>query len=133
MRVLWMCALVPCVVLAQGRAPSKKAAPPAQTPVPKQTAPAKAAGAAKFPIESITVEGNRIFNRDQILAIAGLKVGQLAARPEFEAARDRLVAAGAFENVSYRFSATSKTEAYAAIFTVAEVEQVYTVVFEDLH
>ena len=133
MRVLWMCALLPCLVLPQGRAPSKKAAPPAQTSVPKQAAPAKAAGAAKFPIESIAVEGNRIFNRDQILAIAGLKVGQLAARPEFEAARDRLVASGAFENVSYRFSASAKTEAYAAIFTVAEVEQVYTVVFEDLH
>jgi outer membrane protein assembly factor BamA len=115
MRLLWMCALLPGLLAAQGRAPAKSAAP------------------AKFPVSNITVEGNRAFTRDQILAIAGLKTGQLAGKPEFEAARDRLVASGAFENVSYRFAAGSGGQGYAATFTVAEIEQVYTVLFEDLH
>ena len=109
MRLVWMCAFFAGLVLAQGRAP------------------------AKFPIASIAIEGNRIFSREQILAIAGLKTGQLAGRAEFEAARDRLVASGAFENVSYRFTPSNKTEGYAATFTVDEIEQVYQVVFEDLH
>jgi outer membrane protein insertion porin family len=107
----------------------------AQSSQPKK--PAAASGArgtvARWPIESITVEGNRIYKTEQILAVAGLKVGQMAGRPEFEAARDRLVATGAFETVGYKFVPAEGVKGYAATFQVTEVEQAYPVQFEDLH
>lgn len=106
-------------------AASKSAAPTAAAPVP--------APANRWPIESLTVEGNRAYTKDQIIAIAGLKAGQMAGRAEFDAARDRLVACGAFEAVSYRFVPGSKGEGYAATFQVGEIEQVYGVEFEELH
>ena len=56
------------------RAPAKKAAEPATS---------------KWPVETLTVEGNHNYTREQVLAVAGLKVGQLAGKPEFEAARER--------------------------------------------
>jgi outer membrane protein insertion porin family len=102
---------------AQTRAPHKKQA---------------SAPAARWPIESLTVEGNRIYTRDQVLAATGLKIGQMAGRPEFEAARDRLVATGAFESVGYKF-APAANGGYSAVFQVAEVQQVYPAKFEGLH
>src|SRR5262245_38789797 len=95
-------------------------------------APAKPSS-TRFPIESLGVEGNRSLTREQVLDIAGLKPGQLAGRAEFDAARDRLVACGAFETVSYRFVPGSKGEGYSATFQVNEIEQVYPVEFEELH
>jgi hypothetical protein len=71
---------------APKRAPAKKAA------VPKKEVVAEAP--SKWPVEALTVEGNRNYTREQVLAVAGLKVGQLAGKPEFEAARDRLTASG---------------------------------------
>ena len=56
-------------------------------------------------MEALTVEGNRNYTREQVLAVAGLKVGQLAGKPEFEAARDRLTATGVFETVGLQVRA----------------------------
>jgi outer membrane protein insertion porin family len=103
-----------------------------KAPPQRKSAPV-AASAAKWPIESLVVEGNRAFSKDQVLAIAGLKAGQMAGRADFDAARDRLVASGAFETVSYRFVPGNKGEGYVATFQVSEIEQVYPVDFEDLH
>ena len=61
-------------------------------PAAKKAAPAP----AKWPIESLVVEGLHTYTREQVLAVAGLKIGQVAGKPEFEAARDKLVACGAF-------------------------------------
>jgi outer membrane protein assembly factor BamA len=91
-----------------------------------------AAKAARWPIESLTVEGNRNYTKEQILAVAGLKVGQLAGQEEFEAARDRLVAAGVFETVGYKFAPGSGGTGYAASFQVVEVEPAYPIRFERL-
>ena len=104
----------------------------AQTRPAQKKQPASAQPAARWPIESITVEGLRIYKPEQVLATAGLKIGQIAGRPEFEAARDRLVASGAFETVGYKFVA-GKNGGYAATFQVTEVQQVYPVDFEELH
>jgi outer membrane protein insertion porin family len=57
----------------------------------------------------------------------------MAGKGDFEAARDRLVACGAFENVSYRYSPTSNGSGVAAVLELAEVEQIYPVDFQDLH
>src|SRR5262249_39549852 len=75
-----MVLLAPAGLAAQARSTPKKAAPP----------PA----ATQWPIETLAVEGNRFYARDQVLAVAGLKVGQMAGKAEFDAARDRLVASG---------------------------------------
>ncbi|MGA2270787.1 MAG: POTRA domain-containing protein [Bryobacteraceae bacterium] len=90
------------------------------------------APAARWPIESLAVEGNHNYTREQVLAVTGLKVGQVASKAEFEAARDRLVASGAFETVGYKFVAGTKGKGYAATFQVSEVEQAYPVQFEEL-
>ena len=103
---------------AQPRAAQKKQAP--------------AAASARWPIESVAIEGNRNYTREQILATLGLRIGQAAGRPEFEAARERLVASGAFETVSYKF-VPGPNQGYAATFQVTEVQQVYPVQFEGLH
>src|SRR4051794_821107 len=82
-------------------APVKKPAKPAGVKVAadKPSEPAKA-----WPVGSLQVEGNRIYTSQQILAAAGLKVGQMAGKDEFEAARDRILATGAFESVGYKFA-----------------------------
>jgi outer membrane protein assembly factor BamA len=104
-------------------------------PAAKKAAVSKAAATAasgqKFQVTSLSIEGNRVFTHDQILAIAGIKPGQMASKADFEAARDRLVACGAFESVSYRY--TPKGEGVAAVLEVAEVEQIYPFDFQDLH
>jgi len=114
--LLILLAVAPSTTFAQGKAPQQKIAP----------AP------AKWPIESLAVTGNHIYSRDQILAVAALKIGQVAGKPEFDAARDRLAACGAFETVGYRFE-PGKGRGYNATFEVTEVQQAYPLRFEDLH
>jgi len=107
----------------------------AQAPAQKKppVRPVSTAPAGRWPIESIVVEGIRIYSREQVLAVAGLKVGQMAGRPEFEAARDRLEATGAFETVGYKFEPGPRHEGYVGTLQLTEVQQVYPVDFEDLH
>ena len=76
--------LLPFLMLAPGLGFGPDA-PPAQ-----KKAPVVVDG--RWPIESLKVEGNHSYSREQVLAIAGLKVGQVVGRAEFEGARDRLVA-----------------------------------------
>ncbi len=105
------------------RAPQKKAASPS---------PSAAAPADKWPIGRLSVDGNHDYTAEQVLAVAGLKVGQMAGKPEFDAARDRLLACGAFENVSYKFAPDGDSKSYLATFTVDETPTAYPVRMEDL-
>src|SRR5438105_13538098 len=105
------------------RPPAKKAAPKAEAPAPAPT---------KWPVEALFVEGLQNYTREQVLQVAGLKLGQMAGKPEFEAARDRLVASGAFETVGYKFEAGPNKEGYIATFQVTEVATAYPVRFEEL-
>lgn len=91
-----------------------------------------AAGPTRWPIQSLSVDGAKNYSPGQILAASGLKTGQLAGKPEFEAARDRLVATGRFETVGYKFGPAASGAGYAATFQVAEVDQVYPARFMDL-
>jgi outer membrane protein insertion porin family len=99
-----------------------------------QTKSAKtpAAKPTRWPIQSLTVDGIHNYTKEQVLAVTGLKIGQLAGKEEFEAARDRLVATGAFETVGYKFAPTGDKNGYAASFQVVEVEPAYPIRFEDL-
>lgn len=100
----------------------------------KNAAPARksADSPTKWPIEKLVVEGLHRYTPEQVLAVAGLKVGQVAGKPEFDAARDRLVASGAFETVGYKFEPGPNQEGYVATFQVVEVEPAYPVRFEML-
>ena len=84
------------------------------------------------PIESLKVEGNHNYTAAQILAVAGLKVGQMAGKSDFEAAHDRLVATGMFETVGYKFSPGGDQHGYAASFQVVEAQPAYPIRFDDL-
>ncbi len=111
-------------------------APPKRTPAKKSAAPKKDAAPAapptKWPIESIAVEGSRNYTREQVAAVTGLKAGQLAGKAEFEAARDRLVASGAFETVGYKFEPGVSKQGYVATFQVSDVNPGFPVRFEEL-
>jgi outer membrane protein assembly factor BamA len=101
---------------------------PARKAASKQTE----APASKWPIERLVVEGNRNYAADQVLAVAGLKIGEMAGKEEFDAARDRLLAEGAFETVGYKFEPGPSGKGYVATFQVTEVEPAYAVRFENL-
>lgn len=93
----------------------------------------KAAAPQRFPIASLSVEGLKNYPQPLVLAVAGLKIGQLAGKDDFEAARDRLLATGVFETVGYRFAPAAASTAYVASFEVVEVAPVYPVRFEALN
>ena len=93
----------------------------------------KPAAPQRFPIASLSVEGLKNYSQPLVLAAAGLKIGQLAGKDDFEAARDRLLATGVFETVGYRFAPAAASTAYVASFEVVEVEPVYPVRVEALN
>jgi outer membrane protein insertion porin family len=86
-----------------------------------------------WPIQVLEVTGNQNYSQEQILAVAGLRPGQIATPKDFEAARDRLAATGAFQadRVSLRTCAGSG-KAYAVSFHVVEAGPFFPVRFEDL-
>ncbi len=117
--ILLMCACsggIPAV-LAQSRSAQK-------------TAPAP--GPRQWPIESLKVEGSHNYTQAQILAVAGLKIGQQAGKAEFEAARDRIFATGMFETVGYKFAPGGDQHGYSASFQVVEAQPAYPIRFDEL-
>lgn len=86
----------------------------------------------QWPIQSLTVQGNHNYSQEQILAVAGLKIGQMAGKQQFEAAQHRLEATGDFETVGYKFAPSPDGAGYVATFSVVEVEPVYPMRFADL-
>jgi outer membrane protein insertion porin family len=105
-----------------------------QTPKHEKPAQDAAPGPAptSYTVENLTVEGNHAYTSQQIFAAAGLRVGQKAGKSEFDAAREKLEATGAFDNVSYRFAPSKDNEGYDATYEVSEVGQIYPIRFADL-
>jgi len=127
MKLLCIFALVYAAAGAQtARPPAKKSAPAKKASAPEAPAP------SKWPVEKLVVEGNRAYSAEQVLAIAGIKIGERAGKAEFDAARDRLVASGAFETVGYKFEPGADQQGYVATFQVTEVETAFPVRFEEL-
>ncbi len=87
---------------------------------------------AVWPIASLTVKGNSNYSTPQILAVAGLKVGQRVTVKDFEAARDRVAATGAFEKITFQYGPAPDKKGYAVSFEVAEAGPFFPVRFEDL-
>jgi outer membrane protein insertion porin family len=102
----------------------------------KKKAPAKPAAPAEgqtFAIETIGVEGVRNYTPAQVIAASGLKVGDTGDKAKFDAARDRLVASGAFASAGYRYAPGPSGRGFALTFEIVEVEQVYAFRFDDLN
>jgi len=85
-----------------------------------------------WPVESLTVKGNHIYTAQQILAAARLHKGDTAGKADFDAARDRLAATGAFDKVDYQFTPAKDLKGYDAIIEVVEQPQVFPIRFEEL-
>jgi outer membrane protein assembly factor BamA len=85
----------------------------------------------KWPIRTLTVEGNHLYTSPEVLAVAGLKIGDIAGKEEFDAAHDRLFATGAFATVGYKFDVRHDGTGSDASFQVTENE-VLPVRFYDL-
>lgn len=103
-----------------------------QKPAPGPSAPAVAPLQDGWPLLSLKISGNRIYTERQIAAAAGLKVGRSVTKADFENARNRLIASGAFESVGFQFGPTSDGKGYFGSFEVVEVEQLYPFRFEAL-
>ncbi|MDX2181196.1 MAG: POTRA domain-containing protein [Bryobacteraceae bacterium] len=86
----------------------------------------------EFPIATLNVEGNERYSTAAILEAAGLKAGQMASKPLFEAARDRLLATGVFDSVGYRYFNASDGKSYDAVFQIVEATPVYGYRFDEL-
>ena len=114
------------VAPAQSRRPSKTAA----TTAPNT--PNTPGDASTWPLETLRVTGNQNYTAQQILSVAQLRVGQVAGQQEFETARERLVATGAFNRVGYQYAPSKDAKGYDATIEVEEMPQVYPLRFEDL-
>src|SRR5437763_16871751 len=100
---------------------------PARKQAPKPPAPAAAVDPAKWPLESFSIKGNSHFTREQIIALSGLQLGKPVTKADFDAARDRLVASGAFISVNCGYEPAPSGKGSAAIFEVVEVSELYPV------
>ena len=92
----------------------------------------KPAPPAAWPIDAIRIEGLRDYTPGQALGVLNLKVGQLAEAKDFQAARERLMATGAFATAGFRFGPSSGGKGYVVTFELSEAEPKYAVRFDDL-
>lgn len=120
MRLILAAVLVStCVVATAQKKPLAK---------PRAAAPA----ASAWPIERISIEGLDAYTPGQVLAVLGLKPGQVAANKDFEAARQRLLDSGAFDSVGFRYAPAASAKGYVVTFQVAEAGPRFPVRFEGL-
>jgi outer membrane protein insertion porin family len=91
---------------------------------------------AAHPLESLRIAGNRAIPAEKILAVCGLKTGQMVTRADFDMARQRLDATGAFVTVGYEYKpsapGTGTGDGYDAVIEVHEIDNIYPYRFEDL-
>jgi outer membrane protein insertion porin family len=87
---------------------------------------------AVFPLEALRVEGNQKLTPDKILTVAALKIGEPVIRTDFDQARRRLMATGAFQSVAYEFKPSADSKGVDGVLRVVEVEYWFPYRFEDL-
>ena len=87
---------------------------------------------AVFPLESVQVEGNQKLTVEKILAVAALKIGEPVIRTDFDQARKRLMATGAFQSVAYEFKPSMDAKGVDGVLRVVEVDYWFPYRFEDL-
>ena len=87
---------------------------------------------AVFPLEALRVEGNQKLTPEKILSVAALKIGEPVIRTDFDQARKRLMATGAFQSVAYEFKPSMDAKGVDGVLRVVEVEYWFPYRFEDL-
>src|SRR5271169_1018637 len=87
---------------------------------------------AVFPLEALRVEGNQKLTVEKILSVAALKIGEPVIRTDFDQARKRLMATGAFQSVAYEFKPSADAKGVDGVLRVVEVEYWFPYRFEDL-
>lgn len=85
-----------------------------------------------FPLEGLRITGNEAIPSERIVAAAGLKIGQMVTERDFNAARDRLLATGAFESVGFQYKPSATGAGYDAVFEVVEAAPLLAYRFEGL-
>lgn len=87
---------------------------------------------AVFPLQSLRVEGNQKLTVEKILSVAALKIGEPVIRTDFDQARRRLMATGAFQSVAYEFRPSMDAKGVDGLLRVIEVDYWFPYRFEDL-
>jgi outer membrane protein insertion porin family len=87
---------------------------------------------AVFPLEALRVEGNQKIAGEKIVAMAALKIGEPVIRTDFDQARKRLMATGAFQSVAYEFRPSADAKGVDGLLRVIEVDAWFPYRFEDL-
>ncbi|HEX4138317.1 MAG TPA: POTRA domain-containing protein [Bryobacteraceae bacterium] len=134
-RILFVLLLLVSFVQAQNA--GRKAAPAGPNPVagppltPNGPPLTPNSVARDFPLDSITIEGNRILSTAGIIAASGLKKGATGNIAVFDAARDRLIASGYFDLVSYHYKPAT-AGGYDVTFDVQEIDTLYPVRIDGL-
>jgi len=75
-------------------------------------------------VAEIVVEGASFYSAAQVIAVAGLKVGDAATKETFERARDRVLESGCFESFGWRYEPAGA--GVRATLQVTEPEQFLT-------
>jgi len=88
--------------------------------------------AAPFEIESIRVTGLQRLPEAKVIEALGLRVGQKAEKPDFDAAQQRLIDRGVFASVAYSYQPGPNMRGFAITYEVAEIETVFAWKFEEL-
>ncbi|HML18512.1 MAG TPA: POTRA domain-containing protein [Bryobacteraceae bacterium] len=94
--------------------------------------PAGAEFPEPFPLQNLAIEGNQRIATEKIANVSGLRIGAPVLKSDFDHARIRLMATGAFESVSYQFKPSADNKGYDGTLEVVEVDQIYPYRFEDL-
>jgi outer membrane protein insertion porin family len=85
-----------------------------------------------YPLERVQVAGNHQYTAAQIVTASGLIIGRPVSKPDFDAARERLLATGVFENVGCSYAPAKDAKGYDGTIDVTEVQAILPIRFEDL-
>ncbi|HEX4277337.1 MAG TPA: POTRA domain-containing protein [Bryobacteraceae bacterium] len=106
--------------------------PPPKTNFPTPAAPPAANPSRDFPVDSITIEGNKILSAPAIVTASGLKRGAVGNSAVFDAARDRLLASGYFDSIAYSYKPATAGGGYDITFEVQEINILYPIRIDGL-
>ncbi len=100
-----------------------------QAPVKKSTAKKQTTAAntpaqkdGRWPLREIRIQGSKLLTPQQVIDVSGLKVGMLAGKEEFDAARERIYATGCFDSTTYAFEPAQGGGIFVT-FEIRDVEQ----------
>lgn len=87
-----------------------------------------AAAQQAYPLQAIEIVGADNYSEASIIEASGLKVGAAVTPADFERAIARINATGLFDKLEFRY--VPEGGGYRVIFTVQELEQLYTLEFQ---